>query len=93
MLSDPGFVYYSTKNSLLSFLGAVTIDDLPDNGCQCATYQRANDEDPQVSESCATLENGRSNGTGGVHRSARVADAHQVNEYQRQTDGKASEVL
>jgi hypothetical protein len=53
---------YALQKLLLSGL-----DELPNASCQCTTYERTYDEDPEVSQCGATLEDSRSQRTGGVN--------------------------
>jgi len=69
------------------------MDHLPDTGGAGTTDKRTDDEDPEVGQSGSTLEDGGSQRAGGVHRRTRVADADEVDEDERQTDGETCKVV
>ena len=57
-------------------------DDLPAESCNGCTYERANDEDPEVGESLTTFEEGGTDAAGGIYARAGVVDANEVDEDQ-----------
>ena len=69
------------------------LDDLPDASGQRTTYEGTYDEDPEVGQGCATLEDGGSQRAGGVDTGAGVADADEVDEHEAQTDGQSCKVV
>ena len=71
----------------------VGIDQFPNTCCTGTTYERTDDEDPEIRQCRSTLEDGRSDGAGRVHGCSRVTDTYQMDENQRQTDGQTSEVV
>lgn len=80
--------YFGTNESDLFGL-----EDFPDSGCKRSAHERTYDEDPEVRESRATLEECRTYGAGGIDGGAGVADAEEVREHECQADGKPCEVI
>lgn len=70
----------------------VATDNTPDASSKGSTYEWTNDEDPKLLEGSATLEESWTDGTGWVDRSAGVTDAYEVNQDERQADGKTSQI-
>ena len=68
----------------------IWIDDAPYKGRQCCTDERADDEDPQVSQCRSALEERRTDGTCRVDRRTRITDADEVDKHERQANGQAS---
>ena len=56
------------------------MDKLPDTCCQSTTCKRTYDEDPELTQSLATLEESGTDRTGGVHRSTCEVNAYQMDE-------------
>ena len=71
---------------------AVATDASPDASSADGTYEGTYDEDPEVGESCTTLEDSGSDRTSGVDAGAGVAYADEVHKHERETDSEACEV-
>src|SRR5574344_77836 len=71
---------------------AVATNHLPDACSKSSTCKWSNDEHPKVGESLTALEDCRTDGTSRIDRSACVVNTHEVDEHQRETNGKTGKV-
>ena len=75
------------------YLFLAGFNEFPDACSQCATDEGTDDENPEVGQGRAALEDGRSERTGGIDGCAGIADADEVYENEAETDGQSGEVV
>ena len=80
------------KRRLFLLFDGLGTNHLPDCSCECAAAERSYDEYPELLEGCTACEQGGSDRTGGVHGSACVSDANQMNQDKREADGQTSKI-
>jgi hypothetical protein len=72
-VSLSSFIFHPSSFIKSLFSG---LDALPNTGCQSTTYERTNNEYPQVGKCLSSLEQGRTDGTGRVNARAGEVDAY-----------------
>ena len=75
------------RDECLSRRVLVRINGAPNHCRHRCADERSDDEDPQVGQRRSALEECRADGARGIDGRARVADADEVNEHQRESDG------
>ena len=68
------------------------IEETVDDRCKCCTEQRSHDEDPDVLESFAALEESRSDGSCRINRCSGEADTEDVYQSQCKTDHETCDI-
>ena len=84
------------KKELVFFLAlaaAFTADERPNASGYGCTYERGNDEYPEVRQGLAAFEESGADGAGGIHAGAGVVDTHEVDENEGETDGQTGKVV
>ena len=75
-----------------SISSIVATDGFPYPCAQGGAYERGDDEEPQLRERHATLEQRRAYAAGGVDGRARDGDAYDVHQHERQADSQPRKV-